>query len=461
MKKLTTAILAICLIISLVGCNTNKAPSSSSKGTNSSSDTPTASTVDENAPTAENPQIIKYWFPFGGDSGEFDEYRRNEFMKENPQYIIEATYAPPDSGISNGKLLAAIAAQDVPDVINAANTLSYPMASQGAFEDLTAVMKKIGRTPEDYQPSISSAMTIGDKWYLLPLETDTALLYINNERAKAVGLDPANPPKTIPELDAWAQKLTVTEGDTVKTMGFIPWIDGGDDTYIYAWAFGSPIYNPLDNTINLEDENFAKVFDWQATYAKKYNPEKIKSFSSGFGGAFSPDHAFFSGKVAMTLNGNWFNQAIKQYAPNIDFSMVPIPVAEGQQDRYGASPLAVVTFACPKGAANIEGACRFVDYIQNPTFMDENTRTWFTAPTRKDVVDQLPMVKEGDLKYKVITDMVFNKHSATPAMTSIRSIMAQEILSVRDRVLYEGKDPRELLKELQPKMAKELEKASK
>ena len=52
--------------------------------------------------------------------------------------------------------------------------------------------------------------------------------------------------------------------------------------------------------------------------------------------------------------------------------------------------------------------------------------------------------------------MVFNEHSNTPALCSIRSVMGQELISVRDKCLYEDKDT-EPLPDLQGRMEKELQ----
>ena len=44
------------------------------------------------------------------------------------------------------------------------NLLTYPMAAQGAFEDVSAAMEKLGRSRDDYQPSVQSLMDIDGAW---------------------------------------------------------------------------------------------------------------------------------------------------------------------------------------------------------------------------------------------------------------------------------------------------------
>lgn len=68
---------------------------------------------------------------------------------------------------------------------------------------------------------------------------------------------------------------------------------------------------------------------WIQGYAKKYDPEKINAFTSGLGQMFSPDHPFMTGKVGMTITGNWFSEALKEYAPEVPYEVCAVPVPEG------------------------------------------------------------------------------------------------------------------------------------
>ena len=69
--------------------------------------------------------------------------------------------------------------------------------------------------------------------------------------------------------------------------------------------------------------------EWISEYAKKYNPERIATFTSGLGGMFSPDHPYMTGKVGMTITGNWFSNALKIYAPDVPYRVCAVPVPEG------------------------------------------------------------------------------------------------------------------------------------
>lgn len=44
--------------------------------------------------------------------------------------------------------------------------------------------------------------------YALPWDTDARVIYYNKEHFREAGLDPEKPPRTIEELDEYADKLT-------------------------------------------------------------------------------------------------------------------------------------------------------------------------------------------------------------------------------------------------------------
>ncbi len=71
--------------------------------------------------------------------------------------------------------------------------------------------------------------------------------------------------------------------------------------------------------LNLTCRRWFHIWNGCSEYAKKYDPERISSFTSGLGGMFSPDHPYMTGKVGMTITGNWFTNALRIYAPDVPY----------------------------------------------------------------------------------------------------------------------------------------------
>ena len=133
---------------------------------------------------------------------------------------------------------------------------------------------------------------------------------------KSDGLDPENPPKTIEELDSWSDAMTVKAADgSYNRLGIVPWLDSGNEAFILPYLFGADPYDKTTGKVDLTSDKMLNYMAWIQGYAKKYDPEKINAFTSGLGQMFSPDHPFMTGKVGMTITGNWFSEALKEYAP--------------------------------------------------------------------------------------------------------------------------------------------------
>jgi multiple sugar transport system substrate-binding protein len=358
---------------------------------------------------------ITYWYPWGH---------------------VNAVYVPPDGGIANGKLLAAVAGGKAPDVVvsNVAS-LSYTLATQGALEKMDDALKVAGFDQSELLEPFKGLMQYKGDTYIFPHDTNISLLYYNADMFREAGLDPDKPPRTIEELDAYSDKLSkVNSSGDIERMGFIPWIDGNaEDPLLMGYLFGTDFYNAETNKLNLTGPHLAELFSWIGEYAKKFDPERIQGFAKGFGGAFSPDHPFFNGRVAMTVNGNWFTNALRLYAPDIDYRVAAIPTPPG--GRTGASTFGTNVFLMPKGAKEKEDAVKFMLFASQPEISADNINTWRSLSVWKRESDAVKWYENDDPSYKLILE-----------------------IAIRDRVIYAGVDPAPLLADLQKKLQVELDK---
>lgn len=411
--------------------------------------------------TASTSKQITYWYPWGGTSQTYDLGRVTAFEKANPGVKVNAVYVPPDSGITNGKLLAAIAGHTPPDlVITDSAQEAYALAQSGAVEPITQYLKELHVNVSSFLPGIQKEMQYNGQYYLFPETSNVDLLYYNKTMFKEAGLNPNNPPKTIAQLDADAAKLTkISKSGKIERMGFIPWLDDGGNAWLWGWMFGAHFYNPATRKIELDTPAMVNMFNWMDTYAKKYDPTKLKSFSSGFGGAFSPDHPFFTGEVAMTVNGNYFGEALRQYAPKLDFGVAAIPAPPG--GRYGASDLTTNMYMIPKGAKDPLDALKLAIYSTSGNELASNINVWRTVAAnpsgeKNGIVWYNKQGQVSDPEYKVVLKVAESPNTETPALTSVATEMSNDLLSIEDQVLYQNAKSGPLLLQLQNKLQAEI-----
>ncbi len=397
-----------------------------------------------------------YWYPWGGDSEKWDKERIAAY-EEKTGIDINDVYVP--DGITNGKLLSAISGGNPPDIVLGDGNdyqLAYSLAAQGALEPLDEYLANAGFDENTVLEGFRDLMKLPDgKTYILPQDSNVNMLFYNVDMFEAAGLDPDNPPTTIEELDKVAEALTkVNDDGSFDTLGFIPWVDAGEDPYTWPWAFGATLFDTDSSKILLNEKPLIDSLKWMDSYAEKYNPEKIKSFTSGFGGAFSPDHPFMTGKVAMTVTGNWFANALKIYSPDTNYRVAPIPAPPG--GRQESTVFGTNVWFIPKGAKNPQAAIDFALYGSQDEVLAGNINIWRSISIWKEKSDAITW--DNDQVYDTVLKVASSPESGHPALTSVASEMGDELTSIRDNVIYNHADPEPILQAAQDKLQEKLDK---
>ncbi len=455
MKKRIFALLICVLMISslIAGCgqsNTNK-PADGTAAPDKTAEK-TADTSGELSGT------FTYWSCFSGDSMIWDQGRVDSFNAENPNVKCEVQFVTDSAGINNGKLLAAIAGGNAPDLIIADDYSSaYSYAANGSFESWEPYLEFTGLSLDDFIKGYQDVMYYDGVPYLIPQDGNALMLYYNVDMFKEAGLDPNNPPTTLAQLDEYADKLSVKDASgNYTTFGYIPWLDSGNDAFVWPFFFGNNVYDQETKKLTITEQNVVDTYEWMRTYAQKYNPEKIQAFVSGAGGMFSPDHPFMTGKVAMTLTGNWFTNALRIYAPDVNYKVAPVPVPAG--GRANSTTVNANVFGIPKGAKNPELAAYFLKYAMQPAVNATNFDEWRSVPTIDAAFDEISWTKAGDEIYLMERKLVNSPDSGMPALCKVSAQLSVDINALRDNVIYNNADPLPLLQALQDKMQAELDK---
>ena len=396
---------------------------------------------------------LTYWSPFGGDSLKWDQWRVGEFEKANPGVKVNLV-ATPAGGVNTGKLLAAIAGGDAPDIALSDNaSAAYSFAANG-----TAIpwdMSKITLKIADMLPGMQEVTQIDGKTYLLPQDSNVIMLYMNKKTFADAGLDTNNPPKTLDELDVLAAKLDKYTSSSIDRFGFIPWMDyGNDNPFYWGWMFGAKIYDTHSKKLFLTEQPLVNVYKWMNKYAQKKSPTEMKGFTSGFGALFSPDHPFMTGKVAMTVVGNWFTNPLRIYAPNIEYAVAKVPVPAG--GRAGGTIFQSNVFLLPKGAKRADLAYRFYNFCITTAISANNFDIWRSIPTNNKQFDEVSWTQKGDPIYKIARELANSPNSGHAALTKVAAQLGDDLNALRDDVIYNNKDPLPLLQSLQSKFEKQL-----
>lgn len=312
---------------------------------------------------------ITIWYPWGDADGQTILDAAAEYNKAQNNVTVKAILVSGAGiqGTSQGKFLTAVASGQAPDAVLYWGQDVLPgLANLGALTPLNDLLSKAGLKGSSFNPTAWKAMQFGGKTYGIPEMSNVMMLYYNKDLFKAAGLDPNKPPKTIEELDAYADQLTVRKGKDIDVLGFAPWIAQGTAA-LWTGAFGGNLLNAATRKSDLTNAGTLKALQWQATYVKKYGADDLNRFQGSLGNltASSGNDPFIAGKIAMEVNGQWHAGFIKRYGPKLNYGVAPVPMPKGR--TYPNSFTVGNTWMVPKGSKNPLEALKFIAWFSDAT----------------------------------------------------------------------------------------------
>ena len=307
---------------------------------------------------------VDYWEKWVGFEETAMRAVVDAFNRSQDRIVVDYLTASP----VDRKMLVATAGGDPPDIAGlwVQNVASY--ADAGALTPLEDFIRADGMTPEAwlarYYPVYARICQHQGRIYAGISTPATIALHWNKTLFREAGLDPEVPPRTLAELDEFSRRLVKRDPKTgaIVQMGFLPQEPGWWPWVFCRW-FGGELFDGRNITLATDPRNVAAL-RWAANYTKEYGLEAVTIFASGFAGQFaSPQGAFYSGKVAMVLQGVWFNNYIRQYKPGLDYGVAFWPeVVPGVKDFTMAEADVLVI---PRGAQHAREAWEFIKYVNS------------------------------------------------------------------------------------------------
>lgn len=326
LRRVATASLAAVSLVALAGC---------------------AGGADSSGPTE-----ITFSYLWAGPEAEVLEGLISQFNASQSEVVVKGVSSP-DTAAQLAALSGSRAQFDVSDHFDDS---VGTWVDQGLLADLTPMIEADGYDLTDFVAGSMDPLTVDGKVYSLPLATYTNQLVYNKDLLAEAGIQP---PTTFEELVAAGRALTKTDGDRVTRLGFAPldirtmtWAAGGE------WVDGG---KPAPTAAQVETAAGLYMDQIQGL-----NIDAVKSFVASFGDYWSADNPFYTGQFAMTLDGPWHAAMTKQYAPDFNWGVAPIPVPADQPQLAGIAPLKISTIFIPQNSEKKEAAWKFVKFMMSP-----------------------------------------------------------------------------------------------
>ena len=398
--------------------------------------------------------VVQYWEKWTGFEGEAMQEVVDAFNASQERIWVEKiTVSRMDR-----KLLASIAGGTPPDVAGLWSYHIAPYASKSAILPLDERMRESGLTKEHYKPIFWELCRWQGAHYALPTTPATAALYWNKRLFREAGLDPDRLPKTLSELDEFAEKLTkYDDSGNLTQVGFLPGIPGA---WMWAWGYwfgGRLLSNP--ETVSVDSSENIRAAEWVSSYSKKFGVGAIERFrTSLYQGServfSSPLDPFLAGKVAMQIQGVWGYNFIEKFSPGMEWGAAPFPSAvPGLKDVAMAECDILVL---PRGSRHPDEAWEFMEFANSQRAMEMlclGHRKF--SPLAK--TSNLFWEKNPNPYIKVFSDLAESPNVFAFPITPIRTLFYREMDAAMDTVVNLSKSPEEALRSVKARMQKRLD----
>ena len=145
--------------------------------------------------------------------------------------------------------------------------------------------------------------------------------------------------------------------------------------------------------------------------------------------------------------GNWATNALRIYAPDVEYVVRPVPVPAG--GRTESTTLGSNVFAMPVNPDSPVLAATFVRFSQRAEINGVNFDQWRSIPTIDAIFDDVSWTIAGDEIYAMQRRLANSPRSGHPGLSPVAGQMQVGMENVRDQVLFDDLDPAPLLETLQ------------
>ncbi|MET7606708.1 ABC transporter substrate-binding protein [Streptomyces avermitilis] len=333
------------------------------------------------------------------------------FEKAHPNIHVDIVANMTDDKINQALRTGGAKA---PDVISSFTTNNVgKFCSSGALVDLNPFFKKAGIDPTTTFPKAMNEYTQFDgNRCAAPLLGDAYGLYYNKTAFKKAGI--TSPPKTWSEFEKDAKKLTLTQGDSYKQLGFMPNYHGWESTTEHYFAQFSPTYFDRSGKSNVaEDPAFEAGFTLQKKLVDELGGyKKLETYRATLGDEWGPKHPFHTGQVAMQLDGEWRLGMAEEAKPDFEIGVAPLPVPDDRADQYGKGYITGTITGIAATSKKQNAAWELVKYMTT----DTDAVVGF-ANDIHNVPSTLAALKSPKLKYdprfKTFLDIAADPNSTT------------------------------------------------
>lgn len=417
----------------------------------------------------ERVRRVIYWEKWTGFEGAaMDRVVEGFNARERARGVHDASYRPIEvervtvSEIEQ-KLLVAIAGKNPPDVAGFYSYLLATYADKGALTDLSPRLEAANIRRSAYLERYFDMGVHRERVWALPVTPSSIALHWNRRLFAEAGLDPEVGPRTIAELDAFAERLTRWEvtlpgGEKRIESGYLPHVPAERKRLLqagflptdpiwwpYVWGsfFGGSLTDEHGNASTDTPDN-VRGYAWFGSYARKLGVGAVQRFRSGFGKFSTPQNPFLSGKIAMQLQGVFMFNFIQQYAPGLQWNVGPFPHPEDRPElaRHTLRDLDILVI--PRDSRHPDEAFEFIRYVSSPEVLERLCLEHRKFTPLKEVSDEF-WREHPHPHIRLFRELAASETAFSVPKVNVWNEYLRDLSSATDSIQHLTSSPREAL----------------
>jgi multiple sugar transport system substrate-binding protein len=346
----------------------------------------------------------------------------NAFNAANPEICVKMTIVP-GAETDVAKLLTAIRGGVAPDVYMADRFTVPQRASEGVLAKLPA---DVAALSTQYLPFAWAETQFKGDTYAMPFDTDARALWYNKDLITAAGQDPTqlDIAKGAPTIDTVTKIAdAMNKKDSSGNYDVMGWMPGGpgaggnagafDQGWHYTWGFvnGGKFADLAACKVTPTDPGVVAGFQFMYDWAKAHDPQAVSRWvtTNLVPNGPAAQNPFWTGKLGMTISGDWRIAEQTEYAPsgNYGFTFIPVPKA-GDTSATWAGGWSMALIPDSKAA---DQAVKFMKYIAGPEGQAVYTKETTHLPTLDALLKDASLY---DPAHKAFLDLLPTAHSRPP-----------------------------------------------
>jgi multiple sugar transport system substrate-binding protein len=450
----TLAVLAIVA----TACGTSASPSAPASQAAPSAPASAGASAEPSAITgascASSATVVKFWTSHTPPDSDTLKKIVDSFNAANADICVKMTIVP-GSETDVTKLITSIRGGVAPDVYMADRFTVPQRAAEGVLE---ALPDDVAALKSEHLEFAWNETQFQGKTYAIPFDTDARALWYNKDLITAAGEDPAqlDIAKGAPTIDLVTKIADkINKKDASGNYDVMGWMPGGpsaggnpgafDQGWHYTWGFvyGGKFADLAACKVTPTDTGVEAGVQLLYNRQKAHGPQQVARWVSTNWPPNSPQQQFpfWTGKLGMTISGDWQIANAAKYAPNTKygFTYIPVPKAGDKSATWaGGWSMALI----PNSKAK-DQAVKFMKYIAGPDGQKVYTKDTTHLPTIKSLLTDASLF---DAQHKTFLDLLPGALNRPPL--AVGGIYWDALTSAQGSVELNTKTPDVALKEV-------------